>query len=254
MNESELFEKLSREYGSEFSGWDFSHLSDTGRMESFPLPWNYRIEIQGYIDAASCLLDMGTGGGEFLSSLRGLPPRSYATEGYEPNLPIAAERLGKRGIEVRKIENDKIPFEDGFFDVILNRHESYDVSELARVLRDGGYFITQQVGGLNAVDLNMWLGAKASEYVSWSLSSAVAGLESAGFEIIVKKECITKTRFYDVGAIIYYLKCIPWQVEGFSLEKYRDGIMRMAGVMEEEGYMDFLCHRFLIAGKNKRNI
>jgi len=38
------------------------------------------------------LLDMATGGGEFLSSLVPLPPRTVATEGYPPNLEVARRR------------------------------------------------------------------------------------------------------------------------------------------------------------------
>lgn len=52
------------------------------------------------------------------------------------------------GIQVEEVDGvDKLPFKDSSFDVVANRHESFDVGEVYRVLRPGGYFVTQQVGG-----------------------------------------------------------------------------------------------------------
>lgn len=42
---------------------------------------------------------------------------------------------------------DVLPYEDESMDIIINRHESYDIYEVYRVLKKGGIFITQQVGG-----------------------------------------------------------------------------------------------------------
>ncbi|WP_365845908.1 hypothetical protein [Clostridium sp.] len=39
------------------------------------------------------------------------------------------------------------PFEDNTFDIVINRHESYCVSEVKRILKTDGIFIAQQVGG-----------------------------------------------------------------------------------------------------------
>jgi hypothetical protein len=87
-------------------------------------------------------------------------------------------------------------------------------------LKDEGIFITQQVGGMNVNDLNMKLGSSEYKYHDWCLNKAIIQLEESGFEIIKRKECLSKTRFYDIGSIIYYLRCIPWQVEEFNIEKY----------------------------------
>ena len=40
-----------------------------------------------------------------------------------------------------------LPFEDSSFSLVVSRHESYVASEVARVLRPGGLFLTQQLGG-----------------------------------------------------------------------------------------------------------
>jgi hypothetical protein len=249
MEDRRLRAELEAELESGFSGWDFSHLTRPGRMCEFPLGWNYETELAPLLAKAGSLLDLGTGGGEFLSRLGGKPPRTCATEGYAPNIPIAQARLAPLGIEVRAAADDLIPFGDESFDLVINRHESYLPAEVRRVLARGGLYVTQQVGGMNDADLNMQLGAEPSEFASWCLSRALDGLEKEGFAIAKSRECMTATRFYDIGAVAWYLKCIPWQVPDFSVGKYFGRLKRMAAAIEAAGYIDFICHRFLVVAE-----
>ncbi len=243
----EKFERFIKEEDKPFKGWDFSYLSNTGRMKEFPLSWNYYNLIMDYCSNSNSVLDMGTGGGEFLSNLPFLPKDTCATEGYEPNITVAKKRLEPLGIKVYTVEDDNsLPFESERFDLIINRHESYSASEVKRILKNGGYFITQQVGGLNDTDINMLLEADYCEYEGWNLSIAANQLIKHGLNIVDMKEDKIKTRFYDIGALIYYLKAIPWQVADFSIDKYYDRLLYIHEFIEKQGYIDVTCHRFFI--------
>ncbi|BBP87889.1 hypothetical protein BsIDN1_15070 [Bacillus safensis] len=57
-------------------------------MKSELLSWSYGSIATSLVQNAKSMLDMGTGGGEFLSKLRPFPTSVYATEGYLPNVPI----------------------------------------------------------------------------------------------------------------------------------------------------------------------
>ena len=73
--------------------------------------------------------------------------------------------------------------------------------------------------------------------------------------IIESNENIGKYRFYDIGAIAYYFKCIPWQVPDFSVKKYFDRLEIINNVILEKGYIDFISHRFyLIVQKKDKKI
>lgn len=247
LTNKELFNYLIDEVNERFEGWDFSYLESTGRMQEFPLSWNYRNKVVLRMHGISSLLDMGTGGGEFLSSLSPLPKYTCATEGYKPNISIAKNRLELLDVKVYKVEDDDyLPFEDEIFDLIINRHESYSPKEVKRILKNKGIFITQQVGGLNDKELNVILGAKEFEFIDYDLEKAVGQLEEVGFKILEQKEDLTKTRFYDIGAIVYYLKAIPWQVPDFTIERYFDKLVEIHNIIERLGYIDFTCHRFFI--------
>ena len=61
LENDELFNCLISESSKRFEGWDFSYLESTGRMQSFPLRWNYRSKVKIRMRGISSLLDMGTG-------------------------------------------------------------------------------------------------------------------------------------------------------------------------------------------------
>jgi SAM-dependent methyltransferase len=138
-------------------GWDFSW--SAGRITISPLPWDYAALAAGALHDATTALDMGTGGGEFLDRFSVFPPRLVATESWPPNVPVAASRLGGRGVPVIHSEDaaenarqagegdrGRLPFCRAAFDLVLNRHEAFNAAEVARVLAPGGRFLTQQAG------------------------------------------------------------------------------------------------------------
>ncbi|WP_445290772.1 class I SAM-dependent methyltransferase, partial [Bacillus cereus] len=248
MKRDPLFLTLLESANTNFSGWDFSFISETGRMKSEPLSWSYGSIAFLLMQRAKSMLDMGTGGGEFLSMLQPFPSTIYATEGYAPNVPIARKKLEPLGVTVVEVINDTVlPFQDGQFDFIINQHESYAASEIKRILSPHGVFLTQQVGGLDCAVLNEQFGSPLnSEFASWSLEAACSELEENGFTILDAKEEFPFQRFYDIGAIVYYLKAIPWQIPDFTVERYYKELYRIHEIILQKGYFDVKQHRFII--------
>ncbi|RIW31981.1 class I SAM-dependent methyltransferase [Bacillus salacetis] len=236
---------------TKFSGWDFSFISDTGRMRSGLTSWSYGSMATSLKRNAEALLDMGTGGGEFLSKLSPFPETVFATEGYEPNLPIAKEKLEPLGVEVFTFEEDSdLPFDDNQFDLILNQHESYSPMEVRRILRKDGIFLTQQVGGLYCLGINAALGLSGNtEYQEWNLDTSVQELSVSGFEVLFRKEEFPVQRFFDIGALVYYLKAIPWQAPDFSIHEHKQMLYEIHQTIQSTGFFDVKQHRFVIKAR-----
>ncbi len=248
MKRDPLFSALLESAKTNFSGWDFSFISETGRMNSEPLLWSYGSTAFQLMQRAKSMLDMGTGGGEFLSMLQPFPSTVYATEGYAPNVPIARKKLEPLGVTVVEVIDDTaLPFQDGQFDLIINQHESYAASEVKRILSPNGIFLTQQVGGLDCAELNELFGTPLnSEFSSWSLKTACNELRENGFTILDAKEEFPLQRFYDVGSVVYYLKAIPWQIPDFTVDSYTEELYRIHEIILQKGYFDVKQHRFII--------
>lgn len=248
-----LFQYLQAEYEHPFSGWDFSYL-DGRRVEDWSvLTWDYRAEIEARLPQIRSLLDIDTGGGEFLASLKPLPADTCATEGYPPNVPVARQRLEPLGIRVYGLQDYQLPLEDECFELVIDRHGAYLPQEVLRVLKPGGLFITQQVdGGDYYEDLHQMLGALTSHIrPEWHLPYAVNELEEAGFEILKQAEAWPVTRFYDVGAIVYYLKAIPWQISDFSVEKYWPMLQKVHQQIQRDGFVEIHGHYFFIVARKR---
>ncbi|MCM3149984.1 class I SAM-dependent methyltransferase [Bacillus pumilus] len=250
MNDKQ-FSSLIKQADEPFVGWDFAFISETGRMKSDMLSWSYGSIATSLVQNARTMLDMGTGGGEFLSKLRPFPSSVYATEGYMPNVPIAKERLTPLGVKVVQIDEDEtLPFEDGKFDLIINQHESFSSKEVRRIISKEGIFLTQQVGGLDCIEINENLGAPINEeFIDWNLKLALKEIQENHFKILRSAEEFPILRFYDIGALVYYLKAIPWQVPDFEISNFKDELYTIHKIIEQKGYFDAKQHRFIILAK-----
>lgn len=249
MNREQLYEFCIAEERALFEGWDFSYTR--GRRDTDELPWSYKDLARQKIRENIALLDMGTGGGELLSSFAPLPERTYATESYQPNIPIAKSRLEPLGVEVREIYSDEnLPFEAEMFDSIINSHESYNVHEVKRILKDSGEFLTQQVGCENLKELTEIIGTKSDPVIApWNLEFAVGELENAGFKVTYRDEFFPLTRFYDIGAIVYHAKVNPWQFPKFSVDGYFENLCNIHSLIQKQGYYATKAHRFIICAR-----
>ncbi|MBE2217549.1 MAG: methyltransferase domain-containing protein [Ignavibacteria bacterium] len=233
------------------TGWDFSALTSTGRMKETPLPWDYAAIIKQHMPRVKRMLDMGTGGGEFLKTLAPLPAETYATEGYSPNVEIAETNLTSLGVKVVSgYKDDKLPFDSAYFDLVINRHEYYDPLEVHRILKPGGHFITQQVAGNCDESLLAALSKSVPEETkSWCMRSAAKEIEAAGFEILQQTEAPGYTIFTDTGAVISYLKIINWLIDDFTVEKYAQELKQIEEEIDTSGSFSSTLDRFLIACK-----
>jgi SAM-dependent methyltransferase len=246
--EQPLFEQYLAEFQQvEFSGWDFSVMGE--RWVSENPPWDYLSLAGDKVRNAGCVLDMGTGGGEALSQISNLPPATFATEGYPPNVRVAHQRLSPLGIHVVQVDGqeDHLPFAADSFSLVLNRHESFNPVELHRILQPGGRFLTQQVGGRDNFRLNELLQNEPSlKYADCLPEPFCAAMEAAGLVILNCLQAFPKSTFKDLGAVLFYLKVITWQIEDFNIEEYRPRLEALHRRILDEGGLQTTQHRFLI--------
>jgi SAM-dependent methyltransferase len=249
MNSIETFERLVAEaLAQEFEGWNFKYLN--GRWQAGSLPWDYRAAVLEAKKQAAAMLDIGTGGGEFLASLAPFPAITWAAEGYPPNIAVARRRLSPLGVQVAEMgsgDQPWLPFSDQTFDLVIDRHEGYRASEVFRVLKPGGHYISQQVGGENCMGINRALQAVPSApYQFWTMAYEVDHLNQAGFKIEHAEEAFPPLAFYDIGALVFYLKIITWQIEDFSVERYRNQLLDIHRHIEAKGEFVVLEHRIFV--------
>lgn len=238
---------LAEEAAAHIHGWDFSHLE--GRYaEEDSLPWDYRALALEILRPEYHILDMETGGGEFLLSLGHPHENTAATEGYPPNVTLCREKLTPLGIDFRRADGDgALPFPDGSFDVILNRHGAYRAEEIWRCLKPGGVFLTQQVGSRNDRELaELLLPGTPEPFPEQTLARQREVFEKAGFTVLRGEEAFGPIRFFDVGALVWFARVIPWEFPGFSVEGCFDRLLLAQQELEARGEIGGTTHRFLL--------
>jgi len=245
-----------------FEGWDFSWLGD--RSNDPKTPWRYT-ELAALVLAGSeHALDIDTGGGEALAALAPLNGSVVATEGFPPNIPVAGKNLRAVGVPLIGAESapdnvdqedatpaetgSHLPFRDDTFDLVLNRHSSYWPTEIARVLQPTGTYMTQQRADgdhelLRAFDRPITAGP------DFNLDLAVAQLEEANFHVVRGEESYATVRFFDIGALVYYLRAIPWIVPDFDVDADRDTLHRIDDAIRAGGSFGVASYRFLIEAR-----
>jgi SAM-dependent methyltransferase len=222
-------------------GWDFGWLD--GRAVTAEPSWHYPDLAAELLRGGGSVLDIDTGGGELLAALDPPAGQTWAAVGWPPNVSVATERLKPLGVEV--VGTEGLPFEDGKFSLVLNRHGRFDAAGIARVLADGGTVLSQQVGSEDCVDINRALGAPVTSK-SWNLDVATEALTAAGLDIVDAHEEWPLLTFHNIGAVVYQLRMVPWQVPDFTVARYDGALRRLHEQIEAAGSFAVRTHRFLI--------
>lgn len=231
-------------------GWDFSHIA--GRYtEEDDLPWDYRQMILRHLRSEMKILDIDTGGGEFLLSLNHPYENTAATENYPPNVDLCQETLLPLGVNFRPADGcGMLPFGDGSFDMIINRHGDFNAKEIYRVLKLGGLFITQQVGAENDRELvELLCGETELPFPEQYLDLTICKFRDAGFEILEAQECFCPIKFFDVGALVWFARIIQWEFPGFSVDDNLDCLLNAQRIMDRDGCIEGRIHRFILQAR-----
>ena len=178
--------------------------------------WDYMAKSRELIWKSEAVLDIGTGGGErFAEVAGGLSVRAVATEAWVVNAPVAARRLGPLRIGLLWCDDEVLPLQDSTFDLVLNRHASFDVGEIARVLRPGGTFCTEQVSRDHWRELQRYF-PRATAGVGEIFGGHLPELEPNGLEVVDFQSETVPAAYADLGNMLYMLCITPWTISGFD--------------------------------------
>jgi SAM-dependent methyltransferase len=230
-------------------GYDFSWFE--GRATEERPPWGYARLMGERMAHAEAALDLETGGGEVLATVTRPPALLVATEGWRSNVEAARERLRPLGVQVVAAEDSPpLPFADASFDLVVSRLPVVVLwGEIARMLRPGGTYLSQQVGPGTNRELTEFLLGPRPVNQSRSAASARAGAEGAGLEVVDLRECAVRVEFFDVGAVVHFLRKVPWTVPGFMPEAYDAELRRLHEQIEKEGSFVSTARRLLIEAR-----
>jgi SAM-dependent methyltransferase len=236
-------------------GWDFGWLD--GRATEERPSWGYQRLLGQRLARADVALDVQTGGGEVLAGATPTrwPPTLVATEGWPPNVPVAAERLRPQGGSVVQAEAARpvLPFADATFDLVTSRHPAtVHWEEIARVLAPGGTYFAQHVGGGTNVEISEHFLGPIERADRRDHHVEAAAAEAAGLEVVDCRNERLGLRFFDVGAMVWFLRKVVWTVPGFTVERYRPQLLALHERIRDEGEFRSTMSRTLFEARKPR--
>ena len=86
-------------------------------------------------------------------------------------------------------------------------------------------------------------------FPEWKLSSVRRQLETAGLQVVVAENAFPEAVFTDIGAVVFFLKVTPWQIEDFSFNRYGEQLRLLHQRIIAEGGFRVHTHRFLIIAR-----
>jgi SAM-dependent methyltransferase len=134
-----------------------------------------------------------------------------------------------------------LPFAEAAFDLVTSRHPATTWwDEIARVLRPGGTYFAQHVGPDSAREVyEFFLGpqpgpsGREPEYER-------AEAEAAGLQMVEQRMEPLRMEFFDIGAVVYFLRKVIWIVPGFTVERHRERLLELHRRIEAGGV--FVAH------------
>jgi SAM-dependent methyltransferase len=236
------FEELVAEADSvSVDGWDFSWLD--GRATEERPSWGYQRLISGRLAKVSAAVDLQTGGGEVLAEAGPFPATMAAVESWPPNIALATKLLHPRGVVVVATPDESLlPFGDDAFDLVTSRHpHTLWWTEIARVLRPGGTYLAQHIGPETVAELvEHFIGPQPEAWALRHPANERAAAQAAGLQIVDMRQERLRQEYFDIGAVVYFLRKAIWTVPDFTVERYRDRLRELHQRIEADG--PFVAH------------
>ncbi len=203
-----------------------------------PVPWEYEAVVRRYLRPTDQVLDVGTGGGERFIALAPSFERGVGVDPDPEMVRTARENTSASlAAKVSFVEGraDALPVPDTSFDVVLNRHAVVDVAEVMRVLRPGGYFITQQVGAQNTFNIATLFGTgqgMGGQYAApeQEIPALAEAFQERGCAVVSYATYNVPYYFQDAASLLFWMQAVGvppdfdierhWQQVDYLLSEY----------------------------------
>ena len=205
MNNEKFYDKVGK-----INGWDFTHI------ESFSegVKWDFYQEVINRCLKTDVLLDIGTGGGENLLRIApsllflvGIDLSNSMMETAQSNL----EKSTIPNVRFFQMSSAELQFPARFFDIVSCCHAPFSTTEIAKVLKNDGWLLTEQVSEADKLNIKKAFGrGQAYHQTDGALKERyVHELKEAGFSDIQSFEYDAIEYFKRPEDLLFLLKHTP---------------------------------------------
>ena len=226
-------------------GWDFSRMNVLRQ----PAPWDYKGIVVRYLRPSDNVLDVGTGGGELFGQLATSFGQGLGIDIDPQMIQLAQANSTASNLHFR-VSSDRLEAVPEAFDVIIDRHASFDLGAIAAHLKPVGYFVTQQVGERNMACVKAALGQAIGPPTIQREDFTGSGLRLLAF-LEYDVEYVVR----DIESLVFWLRgldCAHADLDGAAALANAQALNRvLAGNVDERGFVTNE-HRYLAIAQSAR--
>lgn len=226
-------------------GWDFSMMN----VERQSVPWIYEDIVKEYLTKEDSVLDIGTGGGERFLKLSPLFKNGIGIDSDIEMISIAQENAKAFHNISFYQDTQNLEKTNDFFNVILNRHAPFNVDAIRDHLKPKGYFITQQVGEKNMLNIKKVLKkVKTTPPISQEI------IKSSGLKLLSFREYNVEYIVNDIESLVFWLQALDLlhaDFSGVETLKSADTFNKiLEGNVDDRGFITNE-HRYLVIAQKE---
>jgi SAM-dependent methyltransferase len=126
--------------------------------------------------------------------------------------------------------------------LVTSRHPvSVRWTEIFRVLRPGGTYFAQHIGPATMAELvEFFIGPQPEKWAEFHPDTVSAQAQAGGLRMVDLRMERLRAEFFDIGAVVYFLRKVIWTVPDFTVDRYRDRLRELHERIETEG--PFVAH------------
>lgn len=239
----QLLESPGEPHGSDFSAV---------HGDCDPVPWSYCEIARRYLSPLHRVLDIGTGNGELFLALAEHFGSGVGIDADPELIAIAGQNTPPAvscRVKFLAMDAEALEFPDGAFDVVLCHHAPAYPAEVARVLRPGGVFITQQIGARHHHNITALFGCGPDGRYTRDPAQTVAAWADAfaalGCVVRARGEYDVPCYYRDIASLLGWMRAIPVP-EDFAIERHWPQIERIASAFQTPRGIATNVHRELL--------
>lgn len=235
-------------------GWDFSQIKVIEEGPNI----EYAKIVESRLEKNKTLLDIGTGGAERLLGFALKVDEAIAIDVDRKMIETAAENLSKCGLQNVALilcDSEKLPIMAANIDVVICRQAPFNAREVARVLKQRGIFVTQQVSEgdkrnfktvfRRGQDYGRRSGTKKRRYLRM--------LRESGMQVIEERTINTIEYYQSMDDVIFLIANTPMILD-FDFGKEQDKLKEIEEKFRTTQGIKTNSERFLIVGKKTADI
>jgi hypothetical protein len=98
-----------------------------------------------------------------------------------------------------------------------------------------------------------FIGPQPQKWAEFHPDTQTAQARSAGLDVVELRMERLRCEFFDIGAVIYFLRKVIWTVPDFSVDRYRERLRELHDQISDDGPFVAFSSRVLVEARKPKS-